>query len=102
MFILCKEKINEKNLFFGATLLLLILSGCFLSNESLVNSMNEIYSDESIELSVGDQIEFITAPFHFYDGYHLPIVGLKKGDDTLLTFEDGKQNLLYWMNYEFK
>ena len=57
-----------------------------------------IYSEQTIELSVGDQIEFITVPFHFYDGQKLPIVELKKGGKTLLSFEEGKKNLINWVN----
>lgn len=57
-----------------------------------------IYSEQTIDLSVGDQIEFATVPFHFYDGQKLPIVELKKDDKTLLSFEEGKKNLINWVN----
>lgn len=61
-----------------------------------------IYSDHIIELSFGDQIEFVTVPFHFYNGQKLPIVELKIDGNTLLEFEEGKKNLIYWVNTNFK
>lgn len=61
-----------------------------------------IYSEDIIELSVGDQIEFVTAPFHFYNGHRLPIVELKKDGNICLSFEEGKENLIDWVNTNFK
>lgn len=46
-----------------------------------------IYSDKFIELSVGDQIEFTTVPWHFYNGHKLPIVELKIDENTLLSLK---------------
>lgn len=60
-----------------------------------------IFWDQIIELSVGDQIEFVTVPFHFYNGHLLPIVEIKKNEITLLSFEDGKDNLINWVNMTF-
>ena len=60
-----------------------------------------IYSDEILELSVGDKMDFTTVPFHFYNGHKLPIVELKIDGDTLLSFEEGKENLLYWVDTNF-
>ncbi len=61
-----------------------------------------IYSNQMIELFVGDQIEFVTVPFHFYNGHKLPIVELKIDGNTLLTFEEGKENLIEWVKTNFK
>ncbi len=61
-----------------------------------------IYSNQIIELFVGDQIEFVTVPFHFYNGHKLPIVELKIDGNTLLTFEEGKENLIEWVKTNFK
>lgn len=61
-----------------------------------------IYSDEIIELSVGDQIDFVTVPFHFYNGHKLPIVELVVDGNTLLTFEEGKENLIEWVKTNFE
>lgn len=60
-----------------------------------------IYSDPMMELSVGDEIEFVTVPFHFYNGHHLPIVEVRKDDNILLAFEEGKANLIDWVNANF-
>lgn len=61
-----------------------------------------IYSDQFIKLPVGEQIEFATVPFHFYNGHKLPIVELKIDENTLLSFEEGKENLIDWVNKNFK
>ena len=61
-----------------------------------------IYSDQFIELQVGEEIQFTTVPFHFYNGHKLPIVELKINDNTLLSFEEGKENLINWVNTKFK
>ena len=60
-----------------------------------------IYSDNTINLFVRDLIDFVTVPFHFYNGHRLPIVELKKNGDTLLTFDEGKENLIDWVNTTF-
>ena len=61
-----------------------------------------IYSDDFVELEVGDEIKFSTVPFHFYNGHKLPIVELKIDENTLLSFEEGKENLIDWVNTNFK
>lgn len=57
-----------------------------------------IFSDQIMELSRGDQIDFVTVPFHFFNGHRLPIVELKMDGDTLLNINDGKANLMKWVN----
>ena len=54
------------------------------------------------DLNVGDEIVFTTVVFHFYNGHVLPIVELKKDGIVLLSFEEGKQNLLRWVNEDFR
>ena len=61
-----------------------------------------IYSERIIDLNVGDTIDFMTVPFHFYNGHKLPIVELKIRGKTLLAFDDGKNNLIDWVNTNFK
>lgn len=61
-----------------------------------------IYSDQFVELQVGEEIQFTTVPFNFYNGHKLPIVELKIDENTLLSFEEGKENLLDWVNINFK
>ena len=60
-----------------------------------------IYSEYVVELQVGEQIEFTTVPFHFYNGHKLPIVELKTDENILLSFEDGKENLIDWANADY-
>ena len=61
-----------------------------------------IYSDQFVELQVGEEIQFTTVPFHFYNGHKLPIVELRIDENTLLSFEEGKENLIDWVNTNFK
>lgn len=61
-----------------------------------------IYSTHSIELSVGEQIEFTTVPFHFYNGHKLPIVEIKKDGEMILSFNEGKDILINWVKTNFK
>lgn len=61
-----------------------------------------VCSKQIIKLSVGDQIDFVTVPFHFYNGHKLPIVELKIDGNTLLAFEEGKENLIDWVKENFK
>ena len=60
-----------------------------------------IHTKEALDLKVGDQIDFVTVPFHFYNGHKLPIVELKLNGNTLLTFEEGKENLIEWVKRTF-
>ena len=53
-----------------------------------------IYADQSLELVTGDKIDFITVPYHFYNGHYLPIVEVKKDDNILLHFNEGKKILI--------
>ncbi len=48
--------------------------------------------DEKLEM--GAQIEFITAPMYFGDGYIMPIVGITIDGETLLEFDEGYENLM--------
>ena len=61
-----------------------------------------IYSKNFVQLQAEDEIEFVTVPFHFYNGHKLPIVELKKDGITLLAYEEGKKNLIDWVNTNFK
>ena len=55
------------------------------------------YKDISFNINVGDEIVFTSAPGSFYNGHNKPIVELKRGEDVLLTFEDGKAAYLDWI-----
>ena len=56
---------------------------------------------EETRISVGDEIQFISAPFYFYNGHDLPIMELRKDGEILLEFEEGKSNYIAWINEEF-
>lgn len=49
------------------------------------------------KLEIGKQIEFISAPKYFGDGYVMPIVGLSVDGETLLSFEQGYSNWIKWL-----
>ena len=52
--------------------------------------------DEKIEL--GTSVEFITAPRYFGDGYVMPIVGLTVDGEELLSFDEGYEIFMDWLN----
>ena len=53
------------------------------------------------KIALGDEVEFISAPRYFGDGYVMPIVEITVDGETLLEFEEGYANLLRWL-YENK
>ena len=65
-------------------------------------SANGIYKfciygeNDNFTLNVGDEIEFLTVPFHFYNGHVLPIVEVVLNGNVLLEFEEGKESLIDW------
>lgn len=52
--------------------------------------------DEKVKM--GDKITFIAAPRYFYDGYSIPIVAISIGDECILEFNEGVDNLLQWID----
>ena len=46
------------------------------------------------KVTLGTQVEFVSAVRVFWDGYEMPIVALSVNGEVLLPFEEGKQNLL--------
>ena len=51
--------------------------------------------DEKIK--IGDQVDFITAPKYFGDGYVMPIVAISVNEEVLLNFQDGYDNFMKWL-----
>lgn len=49
------------------------------------------------KIAVGDQVEFVTAPRYFGDGYVMPIVSLTVDGEVLLDFDEGYENLMEWL-----
>ena len=58
-----------------------------------------IAQDNGIDqkLQMGKQIEFISTPKYFGDGYVMPIVEIVVDGEVLLSFEQGQQNWLEWL-----
>lgn len=59
------------------------------------------YAEEEKSISVGDEIEFVSAPMYFYNGHHLPVVSLRVGETEIMTFEEGQSRYLSWINQTF-
>ena len=49
------------------------------------------------KVQLGTTVEYVSAPRYFWDGYSMPIVELSVDGEILLTFEEGKINLLDWI-----
>ena len=73
----------------------------YISYEDNVSSYH-IYANSYLDINPGDEIYFVTVPFHFYNGHKLPIVEIRNENQILLSFEEGKSNLLFWVNNEFQ
>lgn len=58
-----------------------------------------IFSEQIVDLYVGDIITFVTAKVRFKYIKWLPIVSINKNNTTILNFEDGKNNLINWVNH---
>ena len=50
------------------------------------------------KIQIGVQVDFITAPKYFGDGYVMPIVAISVKDEKILGFEEGFDNLQKWLN----
>ena len=59
------------------------------------------WSVNSFELKINDTIDFTSAPFYFYNGHIYPIVEIKKDGQEYLSFHEGKDNYLKWINDTF-
>lgn len=66
------------------------------SNFKIIGNNLRIAQENGIDhcIELGEQIEFVTAPRYFGDGYVMPIVAISVGGKTLLPFEDGYTNLV--------
>ena len=71
--------------------------GNYISYQSSICSYH-IFSKEILDLNIGDTIDFVTVPYHFFNGHNLPIVEVKMNGNTLLNIYDGKTNLMEWVN----
>ena len=71
---------------------------CFKVVGNNLKSLQKELGDNT--LKVGDQIEFVTAPKYFGDGYVMPIVAMKRDGVELLSFDDGVRELIVWLRLE--
>lgn len=66
-----------------------------------VNADNEckysVFSSSDINIGVGDTIVYKTVLSRFDYMELLPIVAIDKNDETILGFEEGKENLISWV-----
>lgn len=65
----------------------------------IVGKNFEIVQEQNIEekIEIGNEITFIAAPRYFYDGYAIPIVGISIGNEEILEFNEGVDNLLVYL-----
>lgn len=57
-----------------------------------------VWSDLPLDLEVGDTITFVTVPADCENSYTLPIVSVNKDGEYILDLEEGKDNLITWVN----
>lgn len=84
---------NETMLYLGFS----DLSQKFADNTFKIVGENLVIAQENgidEKLEMGDQIEFITAPGYFGDGYVMPIVSITIDGETLLEFDEGYENFM--------
>ena len=69
------------------------------STFKIVGKNFKIVQENGIEekLEIGDEVEFITAPRYFGDGYIVPIAGISVDGEVLLDFEQGYENYIEWI-----
>ncbi len=60
------------------------------------------WSEKICNLNVNDTIDFVSAPSYFYEGHKLPIISIEKDGETLLSFGEGKEIYLNWINTTFE
>lgn len=66
-----------------------------------VSENYRIRHEQHTDLKPGDIVEF-TANIHFYPySGTSPLVALKKDDHVYFTYEQGKEELLYWLYYAY-
>lgn len=49
------------------------------------------------KIYVGKQVEFVSAPKYFGDGYIMPIIAITVDDEVLLPFNEGFENFQKWL-----
>lgn len=57
-----------------------------------------IFSEQTIDIHIGDIVFFVTSNVRFEYIEWLPIVSITKNNINILKFEEGKKNLINWVN----
>lgn len=59
-----------------------------------------VVQEKGIEdkLKIGDSVVFTTAPGFFGDGYIMPIVAITVDGEEFLSFDEGYENFLEWLD----
>ena len=70
----------------------------YVSPKEYEDIQYRVFSDQSLDLEVGDTITFITVPAEYKYSDTLPIVSVVQDGETLLDLEEGKDNLIAWAN----
>lgn len=76
---------------------LLEIDEAFQDNNFIVKGENvNLLMEKGVlqKIKKGDKITYISAPEYFGDGYAMPIVSIVVGEEELLSFEEGYNNLM--------
>lgn len=57
-----------------------------------------VFSNSNVNISVGDSIVYTTVPLQDPYGTWLPIVAISTNGNDILNFEEGRENLIEWVN----
>lgn len=57
-----------------------------------------IFSEFKVDVAIGDTITYTTVENPIPSNKWLPIVAISKNGESLLTFDEGKKNLINWVN----
>lgn len=72
----------------------------FMKKDGKVDFVIVNWSKFDFEIKEG-RIFFTSADFHFYNGHTLPIIALSNEEEELISFAEGKQNYIDWINETF-
>ena len=70
----------------------------YVSQKEYERIQYRVWSDLPLDLEVGDTITFVTVPADCENSYTLPIVSIDKDGENILDLEEGKDNLIAWVN----
>lgn len=74
---------------------------CINAHTGFVEFVLVNFSNYEIDLNVGDTASISSAPMYFYNDHIMPIVALSEGDTEYISFEEGKNAYLFWIEETF-